>query len=208
MSDGLKYTTHEEAEKGYRELQQLTSAKEEELKTLQGQMRAPESYVIPSNMQIDGDVREKLNNLGKDISLTQDQYNKFANKLLQESVIEQERVKAQQQELTKITDYEDRRSKLDTYLDQKYSQPVSKLLKEKMALPEFFNNLWDEREKSVQSSGLPTGTTASIPFNNEDLLKLRSEWHNNPHKLYLKDKYLAMLERKGNLRKVGQLVED
>ncbi len=217
MSDDFKYTSHEEAEKGYKEAMGMVSRKDEELRSMKSaseldadkiksQFRAPESYTLPTNLQLDDGTRSKLSELGKNASLTQSQYDVIATQLVKEAT--QNNQAAQQQatqtqtDLETIPDFASKKELLDTFVGQKYSDAVAPIIKDKLQDKAFFNNMWDERERSVATTSIPSaGTTLDKPFDMNALIAKRKEMIASPHRLELKDEYMAMIEKKASMGK-------
>jgi hypothetical protein len=207
----FKYKGQKEAEQAYSELEKLLGKKDFDMKEMQkkhdndlllikNEYGSPDSYDLPSGIELDNEIKLKMDDIAKSGELSQKQYNMLINKHLSESqkqaLASQENLKKQQEALEAIDNYKEKKEKIDIYIDQKFSKSSGDVIKERLKNPDFFMDMWEERESKVQSSDIPSGTPIDKPFNMDELLKVRKEMNNNPHRLELKDQYLELLSKK------------
>ena len=213
--ENYKYTTHEEAEKGYKELESLLGKKDveikaaktaaqQELESLQATFVAPVTYVLDTTTTLDETTKSKLDNVAHDAGLTQVQYTKLAQKLVSENAsVAQMAIKTQEEQetaLKSIPEYDDKKTKLDIYIDQQYSESLRPVIKERLKSAAFFNDMWKERELKSTTASMPSsGTTVEKSFDTNKMLEVRQKMNDNPQRLELRDEYLQLLKQKAEM---------
>lgn len=207
----LKYNTVEEAVKAYKEVETLIGKKDAEMKEKEAQyeakineMRAqtavPDAYQINQELGLDAQTKEKLDSMARNSKLSQEQYNKLAEQLVNESKDAQSKQEAAQTEqmnkLKEIPDYASKKEKINTFIDQNYSKAVAEVIKDKINDPQFFEQIWNERNQSNQSHNMPTTGTIGEPFvQMSDLAAARQKHIENPHILEYHEQYLNLVNK-------------
>jgi hypothetical protein len=198
-----KYKSPEDLEVAYKNVAGTFEENRELKSKIESYSKAPDDYVIPSDITLRDQELVEIKQMAKNAGLTQDHFEKMTRDMHgkiqgQLNAFQEAKQSLGEEKLNVLTDYVKR-----TYPESLHETVLNKLIKDKTAMSDALNH----RDKLLnsQTPGISSGST-TIPqrYDGEaELQKIANEYRKRPTEA-TKAKYIDIARQVGEARELGR----